>query len=224
MSSNCGIASSSDRAEVQHSIGKKEESGERLRNLTNSALTIYNKYSRIEPIATVKKFLFATKKTPDTELSIGKLCAPSDVYDKFSRRELVSSNRIILFRMEKTVDMKVSIEKIPEQMMYERFLFQKVMQQLSKTDGTQELFELLPKQPHELKHFPAISLLDQIKMLTDGHQDSERIAHLFGMLISLAPAIILPQQSEIVLSYVELSDILLSLLDQFPEVCVQYTV
>ena len=79
------------------------------------------------------------------------------------------------------------------------------------------------KQPRGLKHFSTISLLDQIKMLTDGHQDSERIAHLFVMLITLAPAIILPRQSEIVLSYVKLSDILLSHLDQFPEVCVQYT-
>ena len=79
------------------------------------------------------------------------------------------------------------------------------------------------KQPRGLKHFPAISLLDQIKNLTDGHQDSERIAHLFGMLISLAPGIILPQQSKIILSHVKLSDILLSLVDQFSEVCVQYT-
>ena len=65
--------------------------------------------------------------------------------------------------------------------------------------------------------------LDQNKMLTDGHQDSERIAHLFDMLISLAPSIILPQQSEMILSHVKLSDILLSLVDQFSEVCVQYT-
>ena len=106
-----------------------------------------------------------------------------------------------------------------------KFLYQKVME-LSKTDDVGlEIVELLPKQPHELiKHSPTIRLMARnIRMLTDGHQDSERVVHLFNVLISLAPAIILPQQSEIILSYVKMNDILLSLLNQFPEVCVQYT-
>ena len=96
-----------------------------------------------------------------------------------------------------------------------KFLYQNVAELFETDDVGQELVELLPKQPDKLvKYFPTINC-------TDGHQDSKNIALLFGMS-SLAPAIILPQQSKIILSHVKLTDILLSL-DQFSEVCVQYT-
>ena len=218
-----------------------------------TAMTVVtsNNFSRREPTVSdnVIRFLL-NKKIADTKLSIDKFSeqtAMTVTSDKFSRREPVSGNVNRFLVTEGTTDMELLIEKLREEMgvtvdheklklftkqmqdhpqyMYKRFLYQKVVQQLSKTDGKLDLVELLPKQPHELKQFPTISPFDQNKMLTDGHQDSEHIVLLFGMLISLAPAIILLQQSEIVLSYVKMNDILLSLLDQFSEVCcVQYTV
>ena len=87
---------------------------------------------------------------------------------------------------------------------HKRFLYQKLLQQSSKTDGTQELFELLLKQPHEMKHFSAINPFDE---------DSE----------ALVPALIFPQRSETMLSYIRYIDGLLSLSDLSSEVCVQYT-
>ena len=208
MSSNSGIASLPDRAKMQSSIGKKEESREKFQNLTSSTLTICNKFSRKELVITrEKKLLFPIKETADAEISIEKLPEQMGVtvdHEKLSFKKFFTKQ----------------MQDYP-QYIYERFLYQKVMQQLSKTDGKQELVEPQLKQPHELKHFSIISPFDQNKMLTDGHQDSERIALLFDMLISLAPAVILPQQSEIVPSYVKMNDILLSLnLDQFSEVCV----
>ena len=169
----------------------------------------------------------------------------STKHDIFSRREPVSINATRSFLTKVTANMELSIEKLPEQMaimavtvdheklpfgilikqmqdypqltqnMYERFLFQKVMQRPSKTVVTQKLVELLIKQPHELKqHFFTINP----DGLTDGH------VYLFDMSMSaLVPALTFPQQSETMLSYVRSIDSLLSFSDPFSEVCVQYT-
>ena len=167
--------------------------------------------SRREPVSINATRSFLTKVTADMELSIEKLPEQMAIMAVTVDHENLPFGKLLIKEMQDHPQLA--------QYMHERFLYQKVMQQPSKTDGTQELVELLLKQPHELKqHFLNINPDGNI-MLIDG------CVYLFAMSKSaLVPALIFPQQSETMLSCIRSIDSLLSFNDdQFSEVCVQYT-
>ena len=171
----------------------------------------YDISSRREPVSINATRSFLTKVTADMELSIEKLPEQMAIMAVTVDPENLLFGKLLIKEMQDYPQLA--------QYMHERFLYQKVMQQPSKTDGTQELVELLLKQPHELKqHFLNINPDGNI-MLIDGR------VYLFGMSKSaLVPALIFPQQSETMLSCIRSIDGLLSFNDDhFSEVCVQYT-
>lgn len=219
-------------SETLPSIGKEEESIQRLQNLTKS--TIYNKFSRAggqitsEVTSFAKRLLCPIKETVDIEKEqFSEALQGYITYTrslKKVRKDLKSSEQLkrdamdfllMMDTFEKSCQEKSNTFKEYMYSLYKESSYQKALE-LSKTDDRAQQLFILHEHSPELKHFSPISL-------TDGHQYSERIVLLSGMLISLAPAIILPQQPEIILSHVKLSDILLSLVDQLSEVCVQYT-
>ena len=181
----------------------------------------------IEGTSFAKRLLCSIKETADTEL--GGSGSEEKVQFLKAFLDVRKEDILILLKLSEVqlkgdamefLPMMNTIEKPSEQMAV-NFVDHEMPNTFKKY-----LYSLYKKLPHQ----EVLELsrtddgpLDQNKMLTDGHQYSERIADLFGMLISLAPGIILPQQSKIILSHVKLSDILLSLVDQFSEVCVQYT-